>query len=219
MSATAEILQDPCSPKRRAVLDAAAHLFIAQGYGAVSMEAIARAAGVSKATLYAHFGSKDQLFATIIGDACRLKQEWQELLSPQSVDIRATLSRMGRRVLGFLVGPEAIAIYRVVIAEGARFPELGRAFYEGGTGTFRRMFAGWLMEQTAAGRLEVTDPLMAADQLIALIKSGVYVRAMLGVPPPPTQAEIEATADAAADTFMKAFGPRDNPKDDPPASD
>ena len=55
----------------RLVLDAATALFMAQGYGAVSMDAIARAAGVSKATLYAHFSSKDQLFATIIGEACR----------------------------------------------------------------------------------------------------------------------------------------------------
>ena len=57
--------------KRQAVLDAATALFMAQGYGAVSMDAIARAAGVSKATLYAYFSSKDQFFATIISDACQ----------------------------------------------------------------------------------------------------------------------------------------------------
>ena len=71
MSATAEIRTEADSPKRQAVIEAAGELFIAQGYGAVSMDAIARAAGVSKATLYAHFASKDKLFATIINEACQ----------------------------------------------------------------------------------------------------------------------------------------------------
>ena len=68
MSATAQRLED--LPKRTQIMDAAAALFIAQGYGAVSMDAIAKAAAVSKATLYAYFRSKDALFATIIREAC-----------------------------------------------------------------------------------------------------------------------------------------------------
>src|SRR6476659_7929583 len=58
------------SPKRRAILDAARGLFMTEGYGAVSMDAVARSAGVSKATLYAHCGAKDRLFAAIIHEAC-----------------------------------------------------------------------------------------------------------------------------------------------------
>ena len=58
-------------PKRQAILNAATELFVARGYGAVSMDAIARAADVSKATLYAHFESKDRLFARIVSDACQ----------------------------------------------------------------------------------------------------------------------------------------------------
>src|SRR3954451_25099586 len=70
---TAPELLEPAeaaSPKRRAILEAAAALFMAEGYGAVSMDAVARRAGVSKATLYAHFGAKDRLFAAIIHEAC-----------------------------------------------------------------------------------------------------------------------------------------------------
>ena len=74
------------------MLEAAASLFMAHGYGAVSMDAIARAAGVSKATLYAHFSSKDRLFATIIDEACRQKIALGELLPADETNVRAALT-------------------------------------------------------------------------------------------------------------------------------
>ena len=196
------------SPKRLLVLDAAAELFIAQGYGAVSMDAIARAAGVSKATLYAHFNSKDQLFETIITEACRANLDWQTVLPDGGQDARAALTAFGRRVLTFLLEERALAIYRVVVAESARFPELGRAFFEGGPGKGRRMFGAWLAEQAEAGRLRhVPDPPLAADQFMALLRAGPYFRAALGVPPAPGEAEIEATVAATVEMFLAAYGP------------
>src|SRR5215471_17969824 len=132
MSATAELRADTERPKRQLVLDAAASLFMAHGYGAVSMDAIARAAGVSKATLYAHFSSKDQLFATIIGDACQQKIALGELLPTDTSDVRAALMAFGGRLLRFFLEDRALAIHRVVIGESTRFPELGRAFFDNG---------------------------------------------------------------------------------------
>jgi TetR/AcrR family transcriptional regulator, mexJK operon transcriptional repressor len=196
------------SPKRQLVLDAATALFIAQGYGAVSMDAIARSAGVSKATLYAHFGSKDQLFETIITEACRAKFNWREALPEGGGDLRAALTALGRRTLRFLLEDGALAIYRVVVAESARFPELGRAFYEGGPATGRALLATWLAEQAEAGRLRVPDPPLAADQLMALLRAGLYFRATLGVPPAPTEAEIDATVAATVEMFLAAYAQR-----------
>ncbi len=194
------------SPKRQLILDAATALFIAHGYGAVSMDAIARSAGVSKATLYAHFGSKDQLFATIITEACRAKFDWNAPLAANGGDLRAALTALGKRILQFFLQDGTLAIYRVVVAESARFPELGRAFYENGPATGRRLIAAWLAEQAEAGQLRVPDPPLAADQLVALLRAGLYFRATLGVPPAPTPAEIDATVAAAIDTFLAAYG-------------
>jgi len=60
--------------------------------------------------------------------------------------------------------------------------------------------------QAAAGRLTVADPLMAADQFMGMLRSaGIYLRASLGLPPPPTDAEIDATVAAAVRTFLKAY--------------
>ena len=206
MSGTTELRQDSESPKRQLVLDAAADLFMAQGYGAVSMDAIARAAGVSKATLYAYFSSKDQLFATIIGEACRQNMSVTAMLPGDEVDVRVALTSLADRTLRFLLDARPLAIHRVVISESLRFPELGRAFYDNGPGAFRRVFGDWLAEQTAAGRMAVADPPLAADQFIGLLRGGLYLRATLGLAPP-TETEIDAAVASAVDVFMRAYAP------------
>jgi AcrR family transcriptional regulator len=206
MSHATEPRPDADSPKHQAILEAAGTLFIAQGYGAVSMDAIAKAAGVSKATLYAHFASKDRLFATIIGGACQQNLVASAFLPDPGADLGAGLTALGRRMLHFLLEDRALAINRVVTAESIRFPELGRAFYENGPEVFRRNFSAWLRAQVDAGRMDVPDPLLAADQFIGMLRStGVYLRATLGLPPPPSDADIDATVAAAVRTFLKAY--------------
>lgn len=204
MSTTTDARTDSESPKRKAVLDAAASLFMAQGYGAVSMDAIARAAGVSKATLYAYFASKDQLFATIINEACDEKIALGQLLPTELTDLRAAMAAFGSRLLRFFLEDRALAIHRVVIGESVRFPELGRAFYDNGPAALYRTFGAWLTEQATAGRLSVGDPSMAAEQFIGMVRGSVFLRASLGLTRP-TDDEINATVDAAVATFLKAY--------------
>lgn len=206
MSEATELRQDSESPKRQLMLDAATELFIAQGYGAVSMDAVARAAGVSKATLYAHFSSKDRLFATIIGEACRQNIAASAALPSDGSDLREALISFAGRTLRFLMQDRALAIHRIVVAESLRFPELGRAFYDNGPGEFRRAFGEWLMEQDAIGRLRVTDQGLAADQFIGLLRSGMFLRATLGLERP-TEAEIDTAVAAMVETFLRAYAP------------
>ena len=183
-------------------------LFIAQGYGAVSMDAIARAAGVSKATLYAHFASKDQLFATIIGEACRQNIVVSNYPAGDETDVAASLTALAGRMLRFLLEERPLAIQRVVIGESVRFPELGRAFYDNGPGVFRRVFGEWLAAEThGRAACRAGSAAIAADQFIGLLRSGLYLRATLGLTPPPTEAEIDATVAATVDIFLKAYGP------------
>lgn len=208
MSASTELRHDAESPKRQAILAAAGDLFMHQGYGATSMDAVARAAGVSKATLYAYFASKDVLFATIINEACREDMAAGAFLPGDAPDIEAGLTALAGRMLRFLLQERVLAIHRVVVSESVRFPELGSAFYDNGPGLFRQMFGDWLARQQAAGRLSVPDPAMAADQFVGLLKTGLHGRAALGLGPPPTEAAIDATVAAAVATFLAAFAPR-----------
>jgi TetR/AcrR family transcriptional repressor of mexJK operon len=206
MSETAELRPDSESPKRQLVLDAATTLFMAHGYGAVSMDAIARAANVSKATLYAYFSSKAQLFATIIGEACRQNMAVTTFLPDGETDVQAGLTTFAGNTLRFLLEARSLAIHRVVISESVRFPELGRAFYDNGPEVFRRVFGDWLAQQTAAGRLTVPDPGLASDQFIGMLKGGVYLRATLGLAPP-TETEIDDTVASAVAAFVRAYVP------------
>jgi TetR/AcrR family transcriptional regulator, mexJK operon transcriptional repressor len=205
VSASTEVRADTESPKRQLVLDAAASLFMGRGYGPVSMDAVARAAGVSKATLYAHFSSKELLFATIIGEACRQKIALTELLPADASDMRSALTAFGGRLLRFFLDERPLALHRVVIGESTRFPELGRAFYDSGPAAVYQMFGNWLAEQTGAGRLAVVDPMVAAEQFVGMLRTSLFLRASLGLVRP-TEPEIEATVEATVSTFLKAYG-------------
>jgi TetR/AcrR family transcriptional repressor of mexJK operon len=191
------------SPKRRAILNAASELFVARGYGAVSMDAIARAADVSKATLYAHFESKDRLFATIVQVACQENIMPADDLPDGGTGEHEALKVIGGRILRFLLLDKSLAINRLVIAESVRFPELGRAFYENGPVFGRTRLAAWMAARPA---LVVPEPEIAAEQFLALLRAGLYFRATLGLEPEPDEPAIDAVVISAVGAFLRAYG-------------
>jgi len=211
MSVSLDTRPDTESPKRHAVLDAAATLFLAHGYGAVSMDAVAKGAGVSKATLYAYFASKDALFATIVGDGCRAKIEAMDFLAQQSVETPAALAEVlrqfGLRMMRFLMRPDTLAIYRIVVSEAARFPELGEAFHQHGPKAFLQTFSDWLQELMRAGLLRAADPDIAAEQFAALLRGAKFMRATLGLPIQQDDEAFNRHVEAVVDTFLRAYGP------------
>lgn len=194
----------PVPAKKRAVLQAALRLFLEQGFGATSMDTIAREAGVSKATLYAHVKSKEELFAAITATFA------QRLLAAQTAfeherDIRAALLRFAREHVAMLLSPEATAMYRIVIAEAPRFPELGRAFYENGPAIRLRALVEYLQHADAAGTLRVDDAPLAAGEFVGMLGGIVHLRAMLGHAGEITAAEQETLVAHAVDTFLRAY--------------
>lgn len=197
------------SPKRRAILDHAARLFMAEGFSAVSMDAVARAAQVSKATLYAHFPGKDALFAEIIGNNCqRMKTEMAAAAQAETGHaLGPALAALGVRWLRFLLEPRVRALHRVVVAECIRAPELARAFYTAGPQALRRWLAGWLEEQAALGQLSPgTDTLLMADQFLALLRGDLFLRATLGLAESPSEPEILALSREAARAVLRLHG-------------
>jgi TetR/AcrR family transcriptional repressor of mexJK operon len=201
------------SPKRRAIVDAATDLFAAHGYGAVSMDGIARAADVSKATLYAHFSSKDSLFATIVQVACRENIIPEDALpigeagadgetADAAEDISVALRAIGGRMLRFFLRDRSLAIHRLVIAESERFPELGRAFYDNGPAACRDILATWMVRRR---ELSVPNPPLAAEQFVGLLRTGLFLRATLGLAPEPDEASVDAAVTDAVSTFLRAY--------------
>lgn len=165
--------------KRRAITRAARQLFLSAGYEPVSMDQIARAAEVSKATLYAHFDSKDALFAAIIQERC-LAMDSLAAATPDDADPAVVLTALAKRLTLLMATPEGMALHRIIMAERNRFPEIGRIWYERGVGRVLAIVADVLRRLDATGRLPVPDPVQSAEYLVALVKTSWFVRVMIG---------------------------------------
>ena len=199
--------QDPMD-KGRAIVDAAAQVFLKQGYGAASMDAIATEAGVSKQTVYSHFGSKEALFEAIIQGKCA------ELMPPDSLkwspgqDHEKLLCLFANRFLTTVLAAPSMSLFRVVIAESVRFPELADVFYRAGPATACDYLAGYLGKLHEAGALSVPEPKESARQFFALLRGDLYFRRLLNLTPPPKSPEIEAVVRKAISTFIAAHAPK-----------
>jgi len=194
--------------KAESILAAAERTFLARGFGAVSMDTIAREAVASKATVYAHFASKEELFGAVIARVTerRFGSFSVDALDPR--EVAASLLTIARRFLDLVLSPEAIAVNRIIIAEVIRFPVLGDVFWEAGPARSRAQIETFLRRAVAAGTLAIPDTRLAAEQLAALARGEIHLRELLR-PQGALKAEIVAEAARnAVSVFMRAFGVR-----------
>jgi AcrR family transcriptional regulator len=191
--------------KRRQILDGARRVFLSDGFDGASMNDVAKVAGVSKGTLYVYFESKEQLFETLIRED-RKQQAERLVVLGDPADPRKLLGEFGRRLIALMTQPDMLAHLRVVIAATAKFPRLGRAFYEAGPCHGERRLAAHLEKSREAGALKFEDGELAARQFVGLCKSGKFTAALFGVTDGVSASEIDATVEAAVETFMRAYG-------------
>jgi AcrR family transcriptional regulator len=201
------VAHEAAGGKAESILAAAREAFLANGFGAVSMDAIARAAGVSKATVYAHFAGKEELFGAVVGHVCQRRFETFSARELDPGDARGSLATLGRRFLDLVLSPEAIAIHRIIVAEVLRFPELGDVFWNAGPERTLGQIEAFLRRATAAGSLAVADPRPAAEQFVGLMRGERHLRRLLRLEPGDDEAAIAAAVAAAVDTFLRAFAP------------
>ena len=196
--------------KRRAIIDAATTAFLRSGYLGTSMDEIAASAGVSKQTVYKHFADKERLFSEIVVATVNEASDpvHAEVRNLQdSGDIEADLRDLARRQLALVMQPRIMQLRRLVIGEAARFPELGRTFYEQGPGRTITALAATFESLAARGLLQLEDPLLAAAQFNWLIMSAPLNHAMLlGDDGPPDPADLDKWADGGVRTFLAAYG-------------
>jgi len=192
--------------RRRAILDVASDLFTQEGYAAASMSAIAARLGGSKGTLYNYFPSKELLFAALMKAACDVGDWTTFPPDAADTDVGGVLFGVGLRFLNFLLSDRARKLHRLVIAEAARFPELGRTFYENGPKPGIMAVARWLKTQMQAGRLRTTDPERAATLFLVLCKSEIYQKVLWAVEPEPSDAAKAATVRTAVEVFLTVYG-------------
>ena len=189
--------------KRRQIVKAATWLFLSNGYERTSMDAVATRAGVSKPTVYNHFANKEALFGAIVEQLC--DDLMSGIVSAEAVDQapRERLTAIGRRFLNIALGADAITLYRIVIAEAPRFPDLAAAFYENGPARVARGLADYFAGETAAGRLDIKNPTGSAEQYLGLLLGQIHLRALLGVGPSADDGVVEHL-DSAVEMFLRA---------------
>jgi TetR/AcrR family transcriptional regulator, mexJK operon transcriptional repressor len=173
--------RDAGTEKAERILTAARTLFLQQGYGETSMDAIARHAAVSKATLYSHFDSKAALFAALIVTECRHLADAIGRRALDQPDIRDALLQVAHDFNNLLCTGDGLTMYRIVISEVPRFPELGEVFYDSGPTIMIDRIANILSRAADHGLLEIHDPRMAAIQFISLIRGELQLTRVLGL--------------------------------------
>jgi AcrR family transcriptional regulator len=196
--------------KRRAILEAATTTFLQNGYLGTSMDEIASLAVVSKQTVYKHFADKETLFrqvVTEIVDAISDTNHDQIVSLEQTGDVEADLRRLAREQLERVLQPQILQLRRLVIGESARFPELGRTFYERGPGRTIEALATTFERLAERGMLQIDDPLGAAQNFNWLIMSVPLNRAMFnGEDAPPDAAELDSFVENGVGIFLTAYG-------------
>ena len=206
MAQRAALREEPSS-KAQAILAAAERAFLAEGFGAVTMDRIAREAGVSKATVYAHFAGKEELFGAVVAGLSerRFHGFSAEALDPR--DIAASLTTIAARFLDLVLSPEAIALNRIIIGEVTRFPVLGEVFWAAGPERTRVQIEAFLRRAAASGSLAVPDPRLAAEQFVALARGEIHLRSLLRLEDPGDPAALSSAAASAVAMFLRAFEP------------
>ncbi|HEY4128237.1 MAG TPA: TetR/AcrR family transcriptional regulator [Gammaproteobacteria bacterium] len=192
--------------KRDAILEAARKVFMEVGFGATSMDSIAAEAKVSKQTVYNHFGSKEDLFAAMI-------RYWVEqklvVLNEATKHVKPedTLRAMAHNFLDHDSAEQRVAMYRILMAESPRSPELGGIFYNAGPAVVRKFVADYLAEQHKRGALYVENPQLTAEQFFGML-NGCQLKAQLGIEKLPSKQAIDNYIDHAVMLIMRALSPK-----------
>ena len=199
---------DEDNAKRRQIMEGARATFLARGFDAASMADIAKAAGVSKGTLYVYFKDKDELFTAIVHDECSLQAEGVFDFDHADHDVEAVLLRHGQAFVRNMGTPGRMESLRAVIAVAERMPEIGRKIYETGPAVGIARLAEYLRAQVDAGVLEIEDCDVAAAQFIESCHATMFKPMLFNFAPPPSQERIDHVVGIAVRAFLKAYRAR-----------
>lgn len=191
--------------KRAAILEAAKQMFTRHGYDGVSMDQIAAQAGVSKLTVYSHFGDKEALFGAAVETHC--EQQLPEALFHPSPDtpLRERLLDIGRAFFSMVSTPEAIAGHRILCSPQVADSRLTRMFWEAGPKRIQKAFCHLLERRVAAGQLEIDDLPRAASQFFTLLKGEAHAQMVFGYGDPDGRNCMEEHVQASVDMFLRAY--------------
>jgi TetR/AcrR family transcriptional repressor of mexJK operon len=197
--------------KRAAILEAAKALFVRNAFAGTSMDAVAAEAGVSKLTVYSHFGDKDNLFREVI------RAQIQDLMPEDTyqydseVAIRDTLERIALHHVRLDCDVQNVGTFRAILSDCRQGnPRYGKLLWEEGPDRTNGLMKRLLQQAVDAGQLDIPNVARAAGQFISLIKGEMLMRRMFGCEECAQSyaTELEQTARDGVDMFLRAYSPR-----------
>jgi TetR/AcrR family transcriptional regulator, mexJK operon transcriptional repressor len=189
------------------LLDVAAEVFISEGFSAASTNEIARRANSSKTTFYSRFPTKEELFLAVIER--RVNGIFRQVAAalPDELPTEETLRNFGSALIRFALSKEQIALVRLVSMESAKFPELGKRFYELGPKRGEEVLAAYLTKQVEKGRLLNEDSRQMAQHFISLVTGGPIRWFVFGFDRSSLpKSALQKHLNSAIQAFMRAYG-------------
>ncbi|RZF30360.1 TetR/AcrR family transcriptional regulator [Paraburkholderia sp. UYCP14C] len=186
--------------KRSAILDGAKAVFLSQGFGLATMDDVAAAAGVGKQTVYRHFKSKEALFVGLVSSMCA--QVGGLLASPQGKQSDGSpeveLHELGWVLAHILIEPDYLRLYRAIVAEAERLPELGQVFYENGAKVVRA-FAAKILRK----RFDEPTAALRAATFVQLVLGDAYLELSIGYTVPDVESRFALQIDEAVAAALR----------------
>lgn len=192
------------SAKRRQILEGARAVFLELGFDGASMGEIARAAGVSKGTLYVYFTDKNSLFCAIVEQESLEQGMLSFDFSPER-DVETTLHHFGRAYIELICTPRGASAIRTVMAIAERMPEVGRRYYERVVAQTIARFARYLQVQVDAGTLAIEDCELAAAQFMQSCQASLFLPFVFQATEPPSPERVGSVVDSASRMFLAAY--------------
>lgn len=191
--------------KVRDVIRGARTVFFKHGFAGARVDQIAESACVSKATMYAHFPTKADLFVEVVSRECdMLAEELEKLLLAQG-PMEETLQSFSSALIGLVFSNEYIRFYRICVSEAGRFPEIGERFFKAGPERLRRILARYLEDQYQMGKMLIPDAGLAADQFIQLSFTRILSHRLFGVQKKLHKSDISRRAEDATRAFIAIY--------------
>jgi AcrR family transcriptional regulator len=194
--------------KQLAVLKAATSVFLTHGFSAATTDMIQRKAGVSKATMYAFYPSKEAIFLAMIERECTTMAESFKAIPIATGDIFTKLTGLGISYLQLVLSPSAVALFRIVAAETPRLPEVGRRFYLTGPKVVSEKIIACLTSAAESGEINIQSigANVAASLFTSMVHSEGQLECLTHPESTPSAAQMDLWVNTAVKTFISAYG-------------
>ena len=195
--------------RRAQILDAALIVFLEHGYDRATIDLVAQRARASKATIYSFFGGKEGLFEALVGKSAERILAGFPDVDGGIIDVRAALKNIAQRYLEVVMAPDAVALWRLIVAEGPRFPGLAKDVYRVSNERLVARLAKALRTWSAGKRIRPLDADRVARQFLAVVRGDLHILALSGLLPDDLETAIHKNVQEAVKIFWPALRRKD----------